>query len=158
MSPTSPDTAGAGAAQVDRHSCTITIVGVHSKDQDPAVAAASGAGGDGGGGGGPLDHAITRFLAYLRDHPDDIRILLKVGDLYAKSGKIQEAVEAYLRAADHFAKEGFFLRAVAVYKQVLKLDPSHTGIWRRLGALYEELGLTSDAEDANRRAEGQPPT
>ena len=40
---------------------------------------------------------------------------------------------------------GFFLKAVAVYKQILKLDPRLVDVILKLAELYRQLGLMSDA-------------
>jgi tetratricopeptide (TPR) repeat protein len=40
---------------------------------------------------------------------------------------------------------GFFLKAIAVYKQILQIDPARIDLYARLSELYLKLGLTSDA-------------
>ncbi|MCU0673950.1 MAG: tetratricopeptide repeat protein [Myxococcota bacterium] len=47
--------------------------------------------------------------------------------------------------AEHYAQQGFFLKAVAVYKQILKLQPTRLDITVRLAEMYENLQLVSDA-------------
>ena len=42
-------------------------------------------------------------------------------------------------------QQGFFLKAIAVYKQILKLDPSRLEAQVHLGEMYEQLQLISDA-------------
>ncbi|MGB5367721.1 MAG: tetratricopeptide repeat protein, partial [Polyangiales bacterium] len=55
------------------------------------------------------------------------------------------AIETYEIVATHYAAQGFFLKAIAVYKQILKLDPSRLDAQVRLGEMYEQLQLVSDA-------------
>lgn len=92
-----------------------------------------------------LDRAIKELNKILKADPDDVRARLKIGDLYAKKGQTAEACEAYRIVAESYSNDGFFLKAVAVYKQILKLDPSLTEVHLKLGDLYHQLGLVSDA-------------
>ncbi len=94
---------------------------------------------------GKLAKAITEYERLVADDPNDVRTLLKMGDLYAKMGNVEAALETYRSVAEHYAKDGFFLKAVAVYKQMLKLDPSSIHIYTRLAELYHQLGLSNEA-------------
>jgi hypothetical protein len=66
-------------------------------------------------------------------------------DLYTRKGQKAEATQTYGRVAQTYAEQGFFLKAVAVYKQILKLDPDIIEVQLRLGEMYEQLALISDA-------------
>ena len=94
---------------------------------------------------GKLAKAISEYQLLADDDPSDVRVLLKVGDLYSKIGDIESALETYRKVAEHYARDGFFLKAVAVYKQMLKLDPSAIEIYNRLAELYTQLGLNNEA-------------
>ncbi|MCB9574230.1 MAG: tetratricopeptide repeat protein, partial [Kofleriaceae bacterium] len=94
---------------------------------------------------GQLDKAIKEYLRVVKEDPQDVRVWLKVGDLYAKKGSKQEASETYLKVARFYQDQGFFLKAVAVYKQILKLDPRLVEVNLKLAELYRQLGLLSDA-------------
>ncbi|MEZ4362861.1 MAG: tetratricopeptide repeat protein [Kofleriaceae bacterium] len=94
---------------------------------------------------GQFDKAVREYLRIVREDPRDVRVWLKIGDLYAKKGAKQEAVETYLRVAQFYQEQGFFLKAVAVYKQILKLDPRLVDVNLKLAELYRQLGLMSDA-------------
>jgi tetratricopeptide (TPR) repeat protein len=94
---------------------------------------------------GQLDRAIAEYNKLVKDQPKDARILLKVGDIYARKGDTAEASSTYHQVANLYADQGFFLKAVAVYKQILKLDANQIEALRRLGEMYEMLSLVSDA-------------
>ncbi len=94
---------------------------------------------------GQLDKAITEYERLVKDDPKDGRLLLKLGDLYTRQGATKEACVAYRKVAEQYAEQGFFLKAVAVCKQILKLDPSLLDVWERLGEMYEMLSLGNDA-------------
>ena len=94
---------------------------------------------------GAFDKAIKTYERILAEDPKDVRILLKVGELHQKKGDDHSAAEAFTRVAETYAEQGFFLKAVAVYKQIVKLDPEEVRVNERLAALYQQLGLLSDA-------------
>ena len=94
---------------------------------------------------GAFEKAIKEYLRVVQEDDSDVRIWLKIGDLYAKIGKKQEATETYQRVAQFYSDQGFYLKSVAVYKQILKLDPRLVDVNQRLAELYKQLGLISDA-------------
>src|SRR5262245_12545563 len=94
---------------------------------------------------GQTDKAIKEYLKVVQEDPKDVRVWLKIGDLYAKKGAKQEATETYLKVAQFYSEQGFYLKAVAVYKQILKIDPRLVEVNMKLAELYRQLGLLSDA-------------
>ena len=94
---------------------------------------------------GQYDKAIGQYQKLVAADKRDVRSLLKVGDLYVRKGDRGKAIETYEQVANHYAQQGFFLKAIAVYKQILKLDPSRLDVQVRLGEMYEQLQLISDA-------------
>jgi pilus assembly protein FimV len=94
---------------------------------------------------GQIDKAVKEYLRIVNEDPKDVRVWLKIGDLYAKKGAKQDAIETYLKVARFYHEQGFFLKAVAVYKQILKLDPRLVDVILKLAELYRQLGLMSDA-------------
>jgi tetratricopeptide (TPR) repeat protein len=94
---------------------------------------------------GAFEKAIKQYERILQEDPKDVRVLLKVGELHQKKGDDRLAAEAFKRVAETYADQGFFLKSVAVYKQIVKLDPEDVRVNERLAALYQQLGLMSDA-------------
>jgi tetratricopeptide (TPR) repeat protein len=94
---------------------------------------------------GQIDRAIAEFEKVVQSDPNDARSLLKLGDLYTRRGDSKGAVATYRKVAAQYAAEGFFLKAVAVYKQILKLDGSDLGAHESLAEAYDKLSLNSDA-------------
>lgn len=94
---------------------------------------------------GAYDRAIVEYQKLVEADPRDVRTLLKIGDLYTRKGANREATDTYHKVAEHYATQGFFLKAVAVYKQILKLQPTRLDITVRLAEMYENLQLVSDA-------------
>lgn len=94
---------------------------------------------------GQIRKAIKDYEAIVAAYPDDIRVLLKIGDLQAREGLTSDAVNTYNEVADYYVAHGFFLKAVAVYKQLLRVRPEDTAAQMRLADLYAQLSLFSDA-------------
>lgn len=94
---------------------------------------------------GQLDKAIREYRKVVEVEPEDVRTWLKIGDLQAKKGSMEEAVGTYARVANHYSEQGFYLKAVAVFKQVLKLQPRNVEVHLKLAELYQQLGLNTDA-------------
>ncbi len=92
-----------------------------------------------------FEKAIKEYLKVVADDDKDVRIWLKIGDLYAKLGKKAEAAETYAKVAQFYSDQGFYLKAVAVYKQILKIEPRLVEVNHKLAELYKQLGLLSDA-------------
>src|SRR5688572_2141568 len=90
--------------------------------------------------------AIPPLVAALAVNPDDTRTRLKLSDVYVKAGRIAEACENYSVVAELFLKDGFTLKAIAVFKQILKHAPKSTEHRRRLAVLYRSLDLILEAE------------
>ena len=51
----------------------------------------------------------------------------------------------FTKVAESYAQDGFFLKAVALYKQVLKLDPDLVDVNLKLAELHQQLRLMSEA-------------
>jgi len=94
---------------------------------------------------GQYDKAIAQYKKLIDADKRDVRSLLKIGDLHVRKGDRAAAIETYEKVADHYSHQGFFLKAIAVFKQILKLDPSRLDAQVRLGEMYEQLQLISDA-------------
>lgn len=94
---------------------------------------------------GQPDKAIAEYESLVAADPTDLRALLKVGDLQLRLGNAPAAIGAYTQVAESYARDGFFLKAVAVYKQIGNLDPDNFPAAEALAGLYGQLGLTGEA-------------
>jgi pilus assembly protein FimV len=94
---------------------------------------------------GKLDQALKEYLRVLEDHPKDIPTLNKVGDLYVRMNRSGESIPYFERIADFYSKDGFFLKAIAIYKKINKIDPARLEVYDRLADLYHKQGLVQDA-------------
>src|SRR5262249_14334493 len=71
-----------------------------------------------------LDQALKDYLRVLDDNPKDINTLNKVGDLYVRMNRPGDSIPFYTRIADFYARDGFFLKSIAIYKKLNKIDPA----------------------------------
>lgn len=94
---------------------------------------------------GKLDKAIKEYQKLVAEDPQDVRAKLKVADIYARKKEIPAAIKIYREVAEHYAKENFHLKSIAVYKTILKLAPTLVEINEKLGDLYHQVGLDNDA-------------
>ena len=94
---------------------------------------------------GQLDKAIKELQRLVEEDPKDVRTLLKIGDLFTKKGDRREAAQSYMKVAQFYSDQGFYLKAVAVYKQILRVDQTILEVHVKLAELYHQLGLVSEA-------------
>ena len=95
---------------------------------------------------GKIEPAIKEYERLLEDSPGDVNTLNRIGDLWVRINRNDEAVKTFGRIADHYAKDGFFLKAIAIYKKINKLDPSKLDVYAKLADLYAKQGLAMEAK------------
>src|SRR6266516_476828 len=72
---------------------------------------------------GRLDAAIAEYVRIVEDQPRDWNTANTLGDLYVRANQAEKAVAQYARIADHFLQDGFYPKAAALYKKILKISP-----------------------------------
>ncbi|HSP17578.1 MAG TPA: tetratricopeptide repeat protein [Thermoanaerobaculia bacterium] len=95
---------------------------------------------------GKIEPAIKEYERLLDDNPSDVNTLNRIGDLWVRINRNDEAVKTFGRIADHYARDGFFLKAIAIYKKINKLDPSKLDVYAKLADLYAKQGLAMEAK------------
>ena len=73
---------------------------------------------------GQYRKAISAFERVLKEDPDDVRARLNLANLYYRREDFPRAVETFLEVAKVYEDSGATLKAIAVYKQAIKLDLS----------------------------------
>lgn len=94
---------------------------------------------------GQFDAAINEWKKLSAESPGDGSIFNSIGELHLKRSATNDAVAAFLQAANAFRAEGATLKAIATFKKILKVDPSRYDVYRHLGDLNAERGLLSSA-------------
>jgi len=95
---------------------------------------------------GKIEPAIKEYERLLDDNPNDVNTLNRIGDLWVRINNNTEAVKVFSKIADHYSKDGFFLKAIAIFKKINKLDPSKLDIYAKLADLYAKQGLAMEAK------------
>jgi tetratricopeptide (TPR) repeat protein len=94
---------------------------------------------------GQVKKAIREYDKILAEDPGDVRTLLKKGDLLVRAGDREQAIGTYQKVANTYSKQGFHLKAVAVFKQILKIDENLIEVNLQLAEEYQHLGIIGDA-------------
>ncbi|MEZ4846599.1 MAG: hypothetical protein R2877_06565 [Bdellovibrionota bacterium] len=95
---------------------------------------------------GKLKDTIGVLDQVMEVDPTDFRVLLKKGELEQRVGDNDAAKESYNKVAEQYSQDGFYLKAVAIYKKILKLDGEEYQLYSKLAHLYRKLGLDSEAK------------
>jgi tetratricopeptide (TPR) repeat protein len=109
---------------------------------------------------GRLEPAIAEYGRVVEEFPRDWSTANTLGELYARAGQPEQAVGQYTRIAQHFVDEGFYPKAAALYKKILKLQPQDETTQIQLADISARQGLLADAKShlnaiaARRRAKG----
>ncbi len=102
-------------------------------------------------GKGQFDKAIAEWRKLVKETPNDANIFNTIGDLSLKKNAKTEAVDAYKRAADILAEDGFTSKAIALYKKVLNIDPDKIEVHLALGDMNADKGLTGNALESYKK-------
>ena len=95
-----------------------------------------------------LPNAIAEYEKILKEEPRDLAILNTVGDVYARMGQNEKAIERFKTVGEAYAADGVVLKAIAVYKKITKLDPAGLPCIEKLAELYRRQGMVTDARSA----------
>ena len=97
---------------------------------------------------GRVDVAIDEYQALVLAQPRDWNSANALGDLFVRAGQLDKGVEQYTRIADHLADEGFYPKAAALFKKIIKVKPLDEYAQIRSGDVSAKLGLLADAKAA----------
>ncbi len=76
----------------------------------------------------------------------DPRIYIRMGDISRRLNDTEEAITWYKKASDAFARQGFIIKAIAVCKMIINIDPSRDDVNKRLASLYSRQKGSSSAQ------------
>jgi tetratricopeptide (TPR) repeat protein len=95
---------------------------------------------------GRIDAAIAEYVKIVEAQPRDWNSANALGDLYVRAGQTEKGLGHYIRIADHLAGEGFYPKAAALYKKIIKIKPGEEPALLQLGELAARQGLLADAK------------
>ena len=88
-----------------------------------------------------LKKAIKEYQYILDKNPNDIKTRIKLGDLYLRRGNLERAIKEYFKIGDHYITEELDLKAIAMFKRILVLNPAMIDSYYKLADLYYKRGL-----------------
>lgn len=94
---------------------------------------------------GQIDRAIKEYEQIVALEPGDIRNRQKLAELLVRDNRKAEALAEFESIGKYYTNNAFYLKAIAVYKQVQKLDPSSVATSLTLADLNIKQGLIGNA-------------
>ena len=98
-------------------------------------------------GQGKIAQAIKQYNFILEKDPADVSLLNNIGDLHFRDKNVPEALKHFHKLADAFVRDGFTVKAIAMYKKISKIDPNIVEPFNKLAELYTLQGLGREARE-----------
>jgi protein TonB len=92
-----------------------------------------------------LQAALNIYLQIVQADPADLSARNTLGDLFASTGNIKEAINQFSQLAAIYIDRGFSRKAITALKKIIAIDPANIETAIRLADLYAEAGLPSEA-------------
>jgi tetratricopeptide (TPR) repeat protein len=92
-----------------------------------------------------LAKAIKQYEKALSLDDKDFRCRQKLAELYSRKGEVDKAITHYEKVAAYYSEHAFYLKAIAVYKQMQRLAPEEESFTLKLARLNEQQGLVGNA-------------
>ncbi len=94
---------------------------------------------------GQHTRAADEYRQIIQLDPTDMRHRQRLAEILTKANQKEEAVKEYTFLAKHYVDSVHYLKAIAVYKQIQKLDSSNPEYSLTLAFLNEKQGLIGNA-------------
>lgn len=101
---------------------------------------------------GKIARAIKEYELIIEKDPSDLILLNVVGDLYAQESNVPEALKYFYRLAETYTREGFKVKAIAIYKKIAKMDRDKAEPLLKLAELNWAQGLAREAREQYKNA------
>jgi tetratricopeptide (TPR) repeat protein len=85
---------------------------------------------------GNVAAATEQYVEFIRQNPFDVTAINALGDLYVRTGKVEEAVKEFLAVADIYDRKNAVSLAMAMLKKVLKWSPYHEEATQKLAESF----------------------
>jgi tetratricopeptide (TPR) repeat protein len=96
---------------------------------------------------GKISQAIRQYLEILENDPSDVALLNTIGDLHIRDRNVSEGLKQFHRLANAYVREGFNVKAIAMYRKISKVDPNSVETLLKLAELYQLQGLSREARE-----------
>jgi tetratricopeptide (TPR) repeat protein len=98
---------------------------------------------------GKISKAIKRYFDILEKDPSDVILLNTIGDLYIRDRNVSEGLKQFYRLAEAYVQDGFTLKATAIYRKIVKLEPDSVEPLLKLVELYQAQRLAREAREVS---------
>ncbi|MDY7231985.1 cyclic nucleotide-binding domain-containing protein [Hyalangium rubrum] len=85
---------------------------------------------------GALESALSEYQKVVQEAPEDLSSRQKVAELLQRLGRKKESIATYEALAEAWARQGWLLRAIALCKVILQIEPRHNRTQRLLAELH----------------------
>lgn len=85
---------------------------------------------------GKAEKAASVYREVVEADPKDLASRQKLAEVLRRAGATADAIEEYKIVADRFARDGLLIKAIAICKTILELDPEHGETQQALADLY----------------------
>ena len=92
-----------------------------------------------------FDKAIKDLQKVLEVEPKNNQVALKIAELFLKLDKKEDATNYYEIASNIFRDSGFYDKAIAVYRQLLTINPVSSQAYLKLAELFRKKNLIAEA-------------
>jgi len=99
------------------------------------------------------DKALEAISKQLAKNPNQLNLKLRQAEILDLQGKRSKAIVIYRDIAEAQARDGFYARAIAAYKKILKLDPEQN-VHSEMARLIEEDRRTKIVSQERRELTG----
>ena len=97
-----------------------------------------------------FDRALETYVQIIEQTKEneekDVAIYNRVGDLYLRLTKTDQAVHYYEQAVDLYTDGGYLNNAIALCNKILRHAPKRNQIYYKLGKISAKKGFNSDAK------------
>jgi tetratricopeptide (TPR) repeat protein len=99
-----------------------------------------------------FDKALEVYLQIIghaeaqANEEKDVTVYNRVGDLYLRLNKTDQAVNYYEQAVDQYTEGGYLNNAIALCNKILRHAPARHQIYYKLGKISAKKGFNSDAK------------
>lgn len=94
---------------------------------------------------GQLDKAIRSYEQAVALDPSAINQRQRLAELLVKAGRTEQARGEFRAIGEFFSSNGYYLKAIAVYKKLQVMFPGDVDVTLTLADLNEKHGLTANA-------------
>ncbi|MBW2039724.1 MAG: tetratricopeptide repeat protein [Deltaproteobacteria bacterium] len=93
-----------------------------------------------------LKKTIKEYQRIIEEDPTDFKTRVKLGDVYLRRGELAKAIEEYFLVGEYYIREELDLKAIAIFKKILVLNPKMIESYYKLADLYYKRGLSGEAK------------